>query len=289
MRATKQIQFLIKLLDFDSKQVYAINDLRHLLADSLTRNLSLRSVVKDLVRLRHLTQVDLPTPRRASTFYIKKGIPFEFAAVSIDSKAYLCHETAARLHELVDKPSHRIYVNVEQRLGSPLDAKLEQSRIDAAFRRPPRTTTNITKNGKREVCLVNGKNTGCLGVIEHPLNVRRKAYNLRITDLERTMIDLTTRPSYGGGVHQVLRAFERARPNLSIEKLVDTLHRIGHIYPYHQCIGFYLEASGEYSADEIKPFRDMSMEFDFYLENKMEQTVYVPQWRLYVPNSLLRT
>lgn len=105
---------------------------------------------------------------------------------------------------------------------------------------------------------------------------------IRVTDVERTLIDVTVRPIYAGGVGRVLEAYRRARHKASIPKLLDTLHKLDHVYPYHQAIGFYLERAG-YSGGHLTEFKKPKMEFDFYLGHGMRDPAYSDQWRVSYP------
>lgn len=61
---------------------------------------------------------------------------------------------------------------------------------------------------------------------------------VRVTSLERTLLDATVRPGYAGGVANVLEAYRRAREDLNVSRLINTLGELDHVYPYHQAIGF---------------------------------------------------
>jgi hypothetical protein len=112
---------------------------------------------------------------------------------------------------------------------------------------------------------------------------------LRLTDIERTLIDIAVRPFYAGGVAEVLTAYERAGGRASVNRLAGMLRKLAYVYPYHQAIGFYLEAAGSYDWNAIELFRGgFEYEFDFYLTYGMEETEYVPSWHVYVPKGLRR-
>ena len=76
---------------------------------------------------------------------------------------------------------------------------------------------------------------------------------LEVTDLERTLIDITVRPNYAGGAKAVLSAYRQARGRISVDKLLTFLKRFDYVYPYHQAIGFYLEKSS-YPQSDWAPF-----------------------------------
>ena len=68
-------------------------------------------------------------------------------------------------------------------------------------------TKNIAAMGDYRLCLINGKHTGQLGVVSMKDDA---GVEFRVTGLERTLIDITVRPYYAGGVGEVLEAFRRA-------------------------------------------------------------------------------
>ena len=122
--------------------------------------------------------------------------------------------------------------------------------------------------------------TGSLGIIESGGPEEEK---IRVANVERTLIDITVRPFYAGGVSEVLKAFKLAKDQVSINKLAVILKKIGYVYPYHQAIGFYLEKSGVYKESAIKIFRNMNMNYDFYLTYQMKDKDYSKDWRLFYP------
>jgi hypothetical protein len=130
-----------------------------------------------------------------------------------------------------------IYVNKEQ---SPKDSSgdLTQAGIDRAFSTKQRTS---------------GFSGASRPHNDHPSQRQTQGPNgeqLDVTDLERTLIDIVVRRAYAGGVRQVLTAFVRSGPRVSVERIAKLLRRLDYIYPYHQGIGFYLENAGHASAGD---------------------------------------
>lgn len=116
---------------------------------------------------------------------------------------------------------------------------MEQAAVDKAFSKPQRMTTEIYKSEEdsyRYTFLQKKTNSIDVGV--------KTIKKIRVTDLERTLIDIAVRPAYSGGVFEVLEAFKNALKDVDLNILDHYLNQLDYIYPYHQLIGFYLEKAG---------------------------------------------
>ena len=153
-------------------------------------------------------------------------------------RGYLSHSTAVALHRLTDLIPKTLYLNVEQSPKPAPSGSLTQRGIDLAFSRKQRQSNMTYDHNDWSVTIINGKNTAALGVEEI---VGPSEEQLRVTNLERTLIDIVVRPTYAGGIFQVLEAY-RAAGRLSTNRLVATLKKLDYIYPYHQAIGFLMDA-----------------------------------------------
>jgi hypothetical protein len=222
------------------------------------------------------------------------NISLEAILLTLKPGCHFSHFTAMQLNELTEQSPTTIYLNHEQSPKPISDAGLAQDRIDNAFSGNPRMTSNIAeikgaKRSKIRVCLLNGKHTGYLGVTDREVKLPESDHpvTLRLTDVERTLIDIAVRPFYSGGVAEVMKAYRLASKMISVNRLAATLRKLGYVYPYHQVVGFYLDASGAYDAASVSLFRDrFEYEFDFYLTYNMENPEYVPRWRIHVPRGL---
>ncbi len=108
---------------------------------------------------------------------------------------------------------------------------------------------------------------------------------LPVTKLERTLIDITVRPRYSGGIVHVLDAFRGAKGRARVPVIVATLKQLGYVYPYHQAVGFLLERAG-FEPGKLEPLRALGLEFDFYLVHGMKDRDYDKNWRLFFPKGL---
>jgi predicted transcriptional regulator of viral defense system len=122
--------------------------------------------------------------------------------------------------------------------------------------------------------------TGNAGVIE---SIGYEGEKIRVTDVERTLIDIAVRPEYSGGPYEVLKAYRLAKEKVSINRLSALLKQISYVYPYHQVIGFYLDRAGVYKKSQLDLLRKFEMKYSFYLMHKMSDVDFSEKWRLYFP------
>jgi hypothetical protein len=183
--------------------------------------------------------------------------------LSLKTAAFLSHGTAAHLHGLT---------------------KDLQESIDRAFQHVQRRSNYILSCNDWLFILLNGKNSGRLGVATVQ---SQEGFQVEVTDLERTLIDLTVRPSYAGGVRVVLEAYEQARPRVCVDKLFDYLQRLDYVYPYHQAVGFYMQHAG-YSTAQISQLKGLGLGFNFYLTHAMKDPKFDLDWKIFYPTGLLR-
>ena len=279
---------ILKSFETDPRRVFWADDIAGILEQNrafwrLSSRTGLRQFIDFLVekgdlRVKEIIPVnhDLPSIYR---YIWKEASPFEIA-LSLKRGGYLCHGTAVAIHGLNDQIPHRLYLNKEQSPKSHSSA-LTQIGIDRAFANKQRETRLIYRFDDTDVAIVWGKSTGNLEVIE----IDYGGANLRVTSIERTLIDIAVRPAYAGGPLQVLAAYRGAMDRVSAGVLVATLRKLEYIYPFHQAIGFYMERAG-YPESKFKRLKEMGLEFDFYLSYGVKDPEYIPNWRIYIPRGL---
>lgn len=250
---------------------------------------TLNEFLEYLTKNLRLKQVVIPLPSRRETRYTWGEIPLEPVLSTLRPSCYFSHYTAAQMHDLTEQDPRSYYVNHEQSPKPKSELGLTQERIDAAFARQPRRTKNIATIKPRKqrtvrINLLNGQFTAQLGVEERQMQLpERRVATIRLTDIERTLVDIVVRPFYAGGVAEVLKMYGRAQKRASINRLVAILRKLGFAYPYHQAVGYYLEASG-HDHKAVDLFQtSFSYEFDFHLDYGMQETEFVQKWRIHVP------
>jgi hypothetical protein len=269
-----------------SPGVFSHKEIGHILAEHrdewrLSDYITTRDAIDFLVKNTELREVALAPINHKNVRPEKRYVwgnvsPFRLA-LSLKPQAYLTHATAMFLHGLSDQIPQRIYVNKEQSLKRTRGG-LTQESIDRAFSSKQRESTFLFRIEDSVAVLLWGKNTGRLEVGPFPHGNE----NLEVTRIERTLIDVAVRPTYAGGVYQVLEAYRRAATRISVGTLIATLRKIGYVYPYHQTIGYYMELAG-YPQSQYERLREFGLSFNFYLTYGLKEADYNEKWRLFVP------
>lgn len=259
----------------DLKQILAANKSSWCVAPST----STKRFAEYLIQERVLEQAVLNFPYRHFLRYIKPECLNIDLAASLLSGAYLSHFSAVHVHDLSEQLPRTVYINIEQGMKGP-SSELAQRRIDLAFSRPWRISNNVARFRDATFYLLNGKYTGNLGVIPARSS---SGQIISVTDIERTLIDITVRPVYAGGVFEVLKAYKAALPRLELNRLINYLKQLDYTYPYHQAVGFFLERAG-FSSERTRGLKEMGLEFDFYLTHEIKKKEYSKEWKLYYPS-----
>lgn len=197
-------------------------------------------------------------------------------ASSYSRHSFFSHGSALKLHKIDDTPTDIIYLTQNNyTLGR--GSELTQKALDDSFRKPQRITTKIIKNNQLKIYLLSGQNHD---------SMITSIDGYAVTNLEKTLIDITIRPSYSRGSKNVLESFKKAKDCLDIEKLFTHYKDLKYSYPYHQSIGFYLEHAG-YNNQELQKFQNLEKKLDFYIDYQIQTPKYSKDWKLYYDESIL--
>jgi hypothetical protein len=280
---------IVRTLQEANQRVFRLSDIAFLLSKHrafwrLAQSTTTQKLADFLVERSELQIVELHPLNLAGheiTRYVRGTASQYEIALSIRPGSYLCQGTAVFLHGLTDQLPKAIYVNREQS-PKPKGTMLSQASIDRAFSNKQRQSTYIFTYADWRIVVLSGKNTNNLEVdtITDP-----QGGQVRVTNIERTLIDIAVRPVYAGGVFEVLQAYRAANERMSINVLVATLKKLDYMYPYHQAIGFYMSRAG-YEEKRTEKLKKLGLRWDFYLTHNMKDREYDSTWRLFYPKGL---
>lgn len=283
----KIIKYFYSFIEEDKfPKIMYVKDIKAFFKDcqikfDLAVNTNLRDFTKLLSSSTCLSTHIFKFPHRDIIRYTWEEVPILSLVSTLVKGSYFSHYSAIYFHNLSDQLPKNLYLNYEQKPKaiSKQANSLNQDNINRAFQNKQKMTKNISIYNDYRITLINGKYTNKLGVVSSLYD----GQPISVTNLERTLIDIVVRPLYSGGVSEVLNAYIRAKPFVSINRVRSYLTRLNYIYPYHQAIGFYLEKSGMYSKSQINLFKGLGLKHDFYLTYNMKNMSYSKDWRLYYP------
>lgn len=269
----------------ESKKVYRLREMDNIVTDFIEnhlvdQDLSTHELIGILEGLGRLKKIRLNFSTRPEIRYVWGSLTLYQLLMQLRPLSYFSHYTAVYLNGLTEQYPKTIYWNDEQKPKNLRASKLKQPDVDRAFSGKQRMSNNSTVYEDQRIILINGKYSDNLGVIDHQLS---SGEVIRTTNLERTLIDITVRPAYSGGVHEVLKAYRIAAERISLNRLVAILKGLEYMYPYHQAIGFYLERTEHFQDSKLAALKELGMEYDFYLSHAMKDTEYSNTWKIHYP------
>ena len=285
--AQKMIPVIEKFFDELTQKVFRRSELSTILAaQRYSWKLPMAMGVGDFINFlgveSRLRGVELKFPSRPEVRYLWGDVPIYSLLMSIKPGGYLSHYSAMFFHDLTDQVPRTIHLNYEQPPPARRDTRLDQAAIDRAFAAKARESQNIAIYEDYRICLISSMGKGGAGIVEMEGN---EGEAVRVTNLQRTLIDIAVRPNYSGGIHEVLEAYRRAQERLSLNRLAATLQQMNYLYPYHQVIGFYLDRAGGFDESTIRRYLGLPIQYDFYLVHDMKELEreYSEKWRLFYP------
>lgn len=279
-----------RLNDFFKKegdQIFSYKELDSIIEENreklkVSSSISFKKLVHLLVENEILKEAEFQFPTRKERRYSSKEHNIYNWTHSLYAKAYFSHYSALFLNQLTEQIPKTIYINREQNNESFSTQILNQEAINRAFANRQRNSNSRANVNGYEIVLINGKKTNNLGTIQQ----YHENSLITFTDKERTLIDIIVRPDYSGGIHEIIKAFQMASDDISLNKLNAYYKNLKYIYPYHQAIGFLLEMTGRFSENKLKPFQEHGIKFDFYLGYKLNQPSYNSKWKLFYPKEV---
>ena len=201
--------------------------------------------------------------------------PYEIA-LSLLSNSFLSHYSALYVNDLTINEPKDIYINREQtaKLKNDSNSKLTQGKIDYAFSKPMRRTNSVYlfryKGIMYNVFVLNSKNTKNTGIIKKkPVGFSK---SIKVTNLERTLIDTVVRPQYSGGFLEIQDAYKTACFEINAKRIATHIKKFDYIYPYEKSILFYLKHTENTTlfTDLKNLWRDkIEDSLNFYLDYQM--------------------
>ena len=280
---------IVKSFQFAEKSIYGLKELqlffdRYRYSWDLAQSMNFEQFIVEAKKEIGLEEHIFNFPRQKKRLFSWGPNSFRELLLALGPQAYFSHYSALQIHNLTEQLATSHYLSIERKQPTVKTEDIHQTAIDSAFKKAQRISTNFCQYKREQVFLLKSANQGQLGIEQLLLNDQEQ---LRVSNLERTLIDCSIRPAYSGGVLEIIKAFELAKEQLSINRLTSYLKRMKLNYPYHQAIGFYLEISGYPQKDYEKILQRFKIEKRFYLNYQMKETSFSEKWQLFYPKHLI--
>jgi len=278
-----------RYFDTSHKQVFTLTDIRNILfsqsnAWNLPVSFTEKKFIDYLIRSSHLSiakfqEIERYVWRESGSL----SLIYELA-LSLKPRSYISHYSAMFLQNLTNQVPKTIYVTYDRAsVLAKRNTSLSQKNIDAAFQKDERVSSKIYEYNDYRIVLISNAHNEHIGIQKHQFE---NGIVIPITNIERTLLDITVRQTYAGGIAEIIAAYKKATPQLQVSKLKAYMLKMQYTYPYEQAVGFCLEYAGlpETRVSIIKKI--CKYEFDFYLCRNMNNPKYSGSWHLYYPNFL---
>ncbi len=247
---------LVTTLHERSQPLFGIGDVRKItgLADASARSFARSLVERGLVtRLKPGLFILLPFELGKETEYM--GHPWLVAKALAGGKGYyLSHGTAMEVHQMVTQPQLMVYVTTVKPLRS-------RSIMGTEFR------------------FILGKRKQLFGIEEHWVTKQEK---VKVSDLDRTIIDGLRQPAYCGGITEVAKGLWMQRERVNSERLVAYAIRLD-IGAVIRRLGFLLELYEIGTSKTMEALRDHLTATYVPLDPVLpKQGKHLHRWRLHL-------
>lgn len=191
---------------------------------------------------------------------LKRGYPQNWfliaKALAKDKSYFISHYSAMQLHGMTSEPIQTIFISLT-----------EQRRVPKDLRIPIRFVTVPQKRfwGLEEKWVTNEE-------------------KVRVSDLERTILDILDRPDLAGGISEIARGLWLTKQAINESKLLDYAKRFDSLVTVKR-LGFLLENLDLRLRGIVNPLRELirsSASFAFLDPTSKQEGRYLNRWHLRV-------
>jgi hypothetical protein len=209
------------------------------------------------------------------------------AAWSQQKGCYLSHYSALYFNELIEQRPNDYFITCERPGKSSGEVTpLKPLAVKQAFLKPARRTQNFFEFRNSKFYLLEKRWLNSAGVVSKQFPAGSKDVTIRLTSVERTLIDSVISPHYSGGVATVVKAY--ADTPIDVSALKHLYETINPVYPFWQSLGFLLEKLGKTSDSEFweRAF-EVHRTIPFFLEHEAKSYwKFSERWNLFYPGGI---
>ena len=162
---------------------------------------------------------------------------------------------------------------LSQKDVSKMNNPLSQDSIDNAFKKNYRRTHMIGKYEDKHIVFLSPKYSNNYEVITNEDDIR-------ISSINRAFVEMIVNVQYFKSSKNIIEVFTPLKNKLDIDIIYNVVKKFDFIYPYFQCVGFYLHQIG-FKKKKLKKFKAKVGHLKFYTDKQQDSYQYDDYWRMY--------
>jgi hypothetical protein len=209
--------------------------------------------------------------RRISRFSFNKQVdPYRFA-LSLRKGSFLSMSTALNLHGYSNYRNDFVFVSCETSKKKVEHDVLSQESIDNAFHKPYRRTQSVGKLNDKNIVFLTPKYTGKIAIIDA---------RFPVSSINRALVEMIINVQYFRTSLEIIQTFIPLKSKIDVNEVFKVVEAFDLIYPYFQCVGFYLEKIG-FNKDELIKFKKHVINLNFYTDKDKSNYTFDTYWNMY--------
>lgn len=162
---------------------------------------------------------------------------------------------------------------LSQKNTSTTNKSLSQDSIDNAFKKDYRRTNMIGEYEHKHIVFLSPKHTNYYEVITNEDGIR-------LSSINRAFVEMIVNVQYFKSSKEIINTYKPLKDKLDIDIIYNVVERFDFIYPYFQCVGFYLHKIG-FTNKDLKRFKTKVSNISFYTDKKQNNYQYDTYWKMY--------
>ena len=209
--------------------------------------------------------------RSISRFSFDKQIDIYRLMISLKKGSFFSMSTALNLNGYSNYRNEFIFVSCELPKKELNCNVLKQDDIDSAFRKPYRRTQYVGKFNGKNIVLLTPKYSKNFAVTNG---------DFPAASINRALVEMIINVQYFRTSLEIIHTYIPLKSNIEIKEVFSVIDAFDLIYPYFQCVGFYLEKIG-FKKRELGAFKEKVSNLKFYTDKSQEDYLFDDYWQIY--------
>jgi len=272
---SKNIENIVKLMKNQTYTATQLNKLHSKLKQNryIAQAMPFTTFLQKLIKLQK-KQVNITMNNKYLSIYSYDDEVSETKMLlGFRKKSFYSMSSVLNLLGLSDFRENFIFLSQELPNKNLQKNSLSQIAIDTAFSKKYRRTQMIGKYKEKNIIFLTPKYTNYYEIITD------KEGN-RFSSINRAFVEIIVNVQYFKNSLNIIELFKPIKNKLDVNTIYTVLAVFDFIYPYFQCIGFYLHKIG-FKTEELQAFKSRVENLKFYTDKEQESYQYNEYWQMY--------